>query len=241
MGQDDRQAGKSARAMGDRRLSSMIAWGIVGIVVILAIGYVMSQPSTFGVSGLGFFALLMLVVIVRNATEGRIDRKSKEARRAYRGAKAEERIEDILNRLDSENYAVFHDVPCAYGNIDHIVLSKQSGVFLIETKSHGGRVKVTDAGLLVNGHPPEKDFVAQALRNALWLRDQIKQVAEIEIWIKPIIVFANAFVEFGPPIKNVEVINKKFLLNKLQRNLRPNPLNEKLWAARKQIETLLRS
>lgn len=219
----------------------MFLWGIGGIGVILAIGFVVSHPSLFGVSGLGFLGFLILIAIVRNVTEGRIDRKAKEARRAYRGAKAEERIEDILNGLDVENYAVFHDVPCAYGNIDHIVLSKQNGIFLIETKSHGGRVKIIDTGLLVNGQPLEKDFIAQAVRNTLWLRDQIKRATGIDAWIKPIIVFTNAFVEFGPPIKNVEITNKKFLLNKIQRNQQPSPLNEKLWAARSKVETLLNS
>jgi hypothetical protein len=50
---------------------------------------------------------------------------------------------------------VIHDVVSPYGNIDHIVLNAQGGIFLIETKAHGGRVSVVDGRLLVNGHDPE--------------------------------------------------------------------------------------
>lgn len=241
MGQQNRRAGKSAREMGDRRLSKMIVWGIGAIIVLGVIGIVMVNPKQFGIGSLGGIALLILLVVVRNAAEGQINRKEKEVRRAYRGAKAEEQIGDMLDSLDENQYVVYHDVPSAYGNIDHVVLSRQNGVFLIETKSHGGRVQITDSGLLVNGKPPEKDFIAQALRNTYWLRDRISQITGLKVWIKPIIVFTNAFVEFGHPIKNVEITNKKFLLAKIQRGNRLSPLSEQLWAVREDIETDLYS
>ncbi len=219
----------------------MIVWAIGGIIVIVAIGVVASNPSAFGVGGIGVLVLLVLMAVVRNATEDRIDRKAKEVRRAYRGARAEEQIEDILDDLDGEDYVVYHDVPSAYGNIDHVVLSRRNGIFLIETKSHGGYVDITGTGLLINSKPPEKDFITQALKNTYWLRDQVARATGLKVWIKPIIVFTNAFVEWGQPIRNVEITNRKFLLKKIQRSQRPNPLNEKLWAARGHIRTALYS
>jgi hypothetical protein len=34
---------------------------------------------------------------------------------------------------------------------------------------------------------------AQALTNAYWLRDEVAQVVGLKPWIRPVIVFANAF------------------------------------------------
>jgi hypothetical protein len=47
---------------------------------------------------------------------------------------------------------------------------------VLETKAHGGRVTVKDGRLLVNGHDPEKDFIAQALHNTYWLREKTRPV-----------------------------------------------------------------
>jgi hypothetical protein len=34
----------------------------------------------------------------------------------------------------------------------------------------------------VNGHDPEKDFIAQCLRNAFWVRDQIQSLIGVKPW-----------------------------------------------------------
>jgi len=161
----------------------------------------------------------------------------KMERHAIRGAKAEERLASILDDL-GEDFLVLHDVPSPYGNIDHIVISKRSGVFLIETKAHGGRVSVVEGRLLVNGHDPEKNFVAQTLKNTFWLRDEIKRLTAAPAWIIPLIVFTNAFVEPGPPVKNVLVINKKYLLTVLHKS-NGNRYASAIWDRRERIQRAL--
>jgi hypothetical protein len=49
------------------------------------------------------------------------------------------------------------------------------------------------------------------------VRDVLKNVAEVEVTPTPILVFANAFVTVRGPVKGVVVINKKYLLETLQR------------------------
>jgi hypothetical protein len=66
-----------------------------------------------------------------------VDRSVKEERRAAWGAKGEELIGSILEELD-EGYLVQHNLLSPFGNIDHLVLGKDSGLFLVETKAHGG-------------------------------------------------------------------------------------------------------
>jgi hypothetical protein len=100
--------------------------------------------------------------------------------------------------------------------LNDIVISQRSGTILLETKSHDGTITTIDSEILVNGKMPEKDFVAQALKNSYWLREEIESLLKVKPWITPVVVFTNTFVKFGPPVKGVLVVNKKYLLQKLQ-------------------------
>ena len=119
------------------------------------------------------------------------------------------------------------------------MIGKNAGIFLLETKAHGGRVEVNGETLLVNGKLPEKDFITQALRNSYWLRDEISQIVGDKPWITPIVVFTNAFVPPTRPVKGVNIINKKYLLAFLQKTNRPKSLNELVWLQRGRIEDRL--
>jgi hypothetical protein len=143
----------------------------------------------------------------------------------------------ILDSL-GDGYLVIHDIVSPYGNIDHIVIGKHAGLFLIETKAHGGRISVVNGRVLVNGHEPEKDFIAQALKNTYWLRDKVRKVTGLEIWIRPVLVFANAFVEQTPPIKGVQIVNQKYLSRLLQQPDRWQQ-TAALWENGEKIESML--
>jgi hypothetical protein len=190
------------------------------------------------VAGVGVILGLFIVFkFVMNTLESKIDTKIVEEKRAIRGAEAEETIEQILDQLDGE-HLIIHDVESGYGNIDHVVLSKCHGIFLIETKAHGGRVTVVDGKVQVNWHPPEKDFIAQAARNAYWLARQLQEMTGAIAWVNSFIVFTNAFVEWSRPVKGA-VMNKKFLFSNIQRVRKPLPAQ--IWDAREEIVSRLKS
>lgn len=71
--------------------------------------------------------------------------------------------------------------------------------------------------MFVNGHEPEKDFIAQTLRNTYWLRDKLSQEVGITAWITPVLVFTNAFVVPTPPVRGIVIVNQKYLVNTLQK------------------------
>jgi len=228
------QAGKSTRKMAAKRRSADWFIGIVIFIVAIVICILVNNPKFFGIGGAGVLLLLVLIYILPNFLDKIYKKGYKEEKRAVRGAIAEEKIGELLAGL-SEDFYVLHDIVSPYGNIDHIVISKQSGVFLLETKAHGGKVNVINDTLLVNGKPPEKDFIGQALRNAYWLRDEINKVIGTKPWITPVIVFTNAFVISTKPIKGVFIINKKYLLNILHKQSRINPTNTSVWESREKI------
>lgn len=238
MSYKSRRAGKSTREMANKRRQSALWTILFGIMVLVGLWVVLKYSKGFGIGGIGILILLFLIRIVPDWTKGKADRNFKEEKRAIRGAEAEEEIDELLEDL-SDDYYVLNDIESPYGNIDHIVISKNAGIFLVETKAHGGKVEVVRETILVNGELPEKDFIAQALRNSYWLRDEISQIVGSKPWITPIIVFTNAFVSPTRPIKGVRIVNKKYLLNTLYKTGNPNSTNAQMWDQKETIENRL--
>lgn len=237
MNSRDRRAGHSTREMADKRYKARV-WFILPMVgVVLAIVAFLFYSRALGIGGLGFVVLFVVLVVVLRRIMAYTDVREKSMisgeRRAIRGAEAEERIGSLLDTL-GDDYLVANDVVSPHGNIDHVVMSKYGGISLIETKAHGGSVSAVNGRLLINGHEPEKDFIAQTLRNTYWLRDTIRKEINAETWITPIIVFTNAFVERTAPIKGVTIINRKYLLKELQRPNAKSP-NLIVWESRERI------
>jgi hypothetical protein len=218
-------------AAGQRRKR----WFLIGLTVAvgfpaLGISYALFSWAGAGILGIG---VLIAVRLFLDYIDGLDKKAAKKEKRAIRGAQAEEKIGAILEEL-GESYLVLHDVRSQYGNIDHIVIS-QHGIYLIETKAHGGRITITGDQLLLNAHAPENNFISQTLSNTYWLREQISRTTNTEAWITPILVFTNAYVETGT-IKGIKIVNKKFLLPILK-NGQPTP---ELWHHRTTIAQSLR-
>ncbi len=228
------KAGLSTRKMAQkrRRTINLILLGVLIIGIVLAL--IIDNWKTLGLGGGTVLGLFLLLRLLPDLIDKPIKRRQKAKRRADRGAKAEEILGDLLSNLNKD-FLVLHDVSSPYGNIDHIVIGKNNGVFLLETKAHGGRVEVLPNRLLVNGKPPEKDFIKQTLRNTYWLRDEIEKVTGKKVWINAVIVFTNAFVPFEKPIKGIQVVNKKFLINLIEQRTKPSADSSMIWEARFQI------
>lgn len=226
--------------MAKKRRQSALWIGVIGIVVLVIVYLIIQNSTALEIGGMGVLVLLILLRFLPDLIEGHVNRKLKEEKRAIRGAKAEEKVGELLEDL-SEEYYVLNDVESPYGNIDHIVIGINNGVFLIETKAHGGKVEVQGETVLVNRKIPEKNYIAQTLKNSYWLRDEIGKVIGSKPWITPIIVFTNAFVPPTKPIKGVNIVNKKYLPNILQRVSKPNPINDQIWEHREEIGNNLRS
>ena len=169
------QAGKSTVEMANNRYKAMIKIGIGGIIIFAIILFLFNHATLLGIGGGGLLILLVLILGYRDIFDIILSKKEKEVKRARRGAKAEVKVDSLLDEL-SEDYCVLNDVESGYGNIDHIVISKYGGIFLVETKSHGGKVAVENGELLLNGFPSEKNFITQTLNNAYWLRDRVAEL-----------------------------------------------------------------
>jgi hypothetical protein len=100
-------------------------------------------------------------------------------------------------------YQVFHDVPGDAFNLDHVCIGS-AGAFTVETKtwsksaSGNARIQFDGQRLLVNGHEPERDVVAQAQAQARWLARTLQESTGRSIPVQPVVVFPGWFVEASP-------------------------------------------
>jgi hypothetical protein len=229
-------AGTSTRQLARKRKTRAIAYAIVGLVAVALIGLAIQNGSALG-SG-GVLVLYLLLLTLPRSFEKGFGRRMKWVEDADRGAEGEEAVGRILECL-GDDHLVLHDVPSPYGNIDHIVISRQGGIYLLETKAHGGRVDVIDGRFLLNQRPPDKDFISQVLRNTYWLRDKVAPTVGEKPWITALLVFTNAFVPRVPPVKGVRILNKRFLLEALQDAGNDSGLNGRIWDGRGEIQRVM--
>jgi ssDNA-binding Zn-finger/Zn-ribbon topoisomerase 1 len=227
-------AAASTRQMATDRRKQAIIWGIIAVVALVGVYILLTNHQLFGIGGGGLLILLIALRIIPDLFDTYSRKQEKKIRRADRGADAEEEIGSLLEQL-GDDFEVLHDIESPYGNIDHVVISRQGGIYLLETKSHGGKVATTESEILVNGHTPEKDFVAQALKNSYWLREQAESLLQVKPWITPVVVFTNAFVQAGRPVKGVRVTNRKYLLNMLQKPGKGSEVNNTVWEQREKL------
>jgi hypothetical protein len=157
-----------------------------------------------------------------------------KTRLKYRlGLEAEMAAGQELNQLLRSGYWVFHDLPAENFNIDHVVVGS-NGVFALETKGRAKpgkdvkdawKVKYDGERLLFPGWTEIKPL-AQAERQAKWLRQWLSSAVGENVDVRPILVLPGWFIERTSP-KGMPVINAKNP-EKLFRSLGKTPLSDKL-------------
>jgi Mn2+/Fe2+ NRAMP family transporter len=231
MGNQYGVAGKTARETANRKFNLGLKIAIINMVGAIIIGIAIFNLQNWGAGKVLVIVLATIAVELPILLNTIIKLTKKEEKQYNRGAEGEEQVGELLSKLGSD-FVIMHDVVSPYGNIDHIVYDKRGNIFMVETKSHGGSVKAWGDQLLLNGHTFEKDIVGQCQKNAIWIRKNVEGRLHLNAWITAMLVFTNAFVEFGNPIKRVHYMNKKFLLPFIQRTNAGSPAGLKLWETR---------
>lgn len=209
-------AGLGARQMARGRYVKVCLYA----AVILAIPILLLLKSTFfpasGLPGLiGVLAISCAALSAMKYMDRRATHTIKRAKDAERGAAAEEKVALKLNELP-EDYFGFHDIGFKGFNIDHIVLGP-AGIFVIETKSHGGNIGARGNTLLLNGKPPAKNFLNQVWSQAKNMEEYLWKMTSKEWKIKPVLCFTNGYVKVRRPVKGVEVVSLRYLNTFLKR------------------------
>lgn len=213
MSEQHGNAGQGARIMAFKR--ELIVLGCALGMFFMAWLWMKNAAS---ISSFGLPAVIVLVVAFKflvNKVDNKAKYVKKRAKDADRGAAAEVKVAATMATLP-EGFTAFHDLEFTGFNIDHVVIGT-SGIFLVETKSHGGKITAEGNKLLLNGNPTDKDFINQTWSQSYQLKSFLKEHTGKEYQVKPVLCFSKAFVQLRQAVKGVAVVNAKFLNELLQR------------------------
>lgn len=206
------RVGQNVRDMAARRRMQAIALfglAVVGAIAVplfiyaffLALGSAL--PAWFPLVGVGAGFAVAVVCIQK----GRY--LWMRANHADQGAAGEEAVARSLAPLIHSGWAVEYGVrDRRVGDVDVVLVSPNGKVFTIDVKSHQGQV-TAQGDTLYRGTGRrrkrfEKNFINQAKRQAIAIRDQ-RQCA----FVTPLIVFSNANVAVDYPIGTVYVTSRQ--------------------------------
>ncbi len=132
------------------------------------------------------------------------------------GVRGEREVGRMLEELRVLGYAVFHDIPGDGFNVDHALIGP-AGVFAIETKTiskpTGRRAEISYDGkhVLVDGHAPDRDPVAQASAIADYLGGLLKRMTDRAVDVRPVVLYPGWWVTRKSGDGRVWVLNEKAL------------------------------
>ena len=112
------------------------------------------------------------------------------------GAEGERRTAALLRPLERRGWVVVHDraIPGTRANIDHVVIGPP-GVFVVESKSYGGRVVIGRRSLWRDGWRID-EVVDQARREAAALHEALADALRVAgVGVTPVVCVHRASVE----------------------------------------------
>ena len=197
MAQVHGKAGESTYLKGDR----LLHWALFPMLSMGFLTYVLFRMKS------GPAGLLQLVVGCALFGLGcwcAVDVLNLEAAadRYYGGADGEQDVGLVLSRLPQE-FHVFNGLGFDGGDVDHVIVGP-TGVFVVETKNHGGTISQRDDRLCRNGIPLSRDFIRQAIREAMYVKRRLSPPGLSHV--QPVVVFARAKVRVRARIDGVRII-----------------------------------
>lgn len=157
-------------------------------------------PAAIPLHPLGMAVGAMGGLTAAVALVGRRGQKLVDLWLGYRG---ERFVADVLSSLNGKGWHMFHDVPSAYGNIDHVALGP-GGLFAIETKTRRKPANQADGHVVrYDGHKlswprgSDEDTLDQAEKNAAWLQNEVEARTGIAARVVPIVTPPGWYVDDG--------------------------------------------
>lgn len=136
------------------------------------------------------------------------------------GQDAERVVGELLEPLRGKGYRVFHDIPGADFNIDHVIVGP-AGIFAIETKAKTKPMSGSSR-MFYDGHAIRLEDglsfqkpLKQARAQARWLANLLNDGRTATFTVRPVVVFPEWYVERTGPrsMQDVWVLNPRALGN----------------------------
>lgn len=158
-------------------------------------------------------AMTLVAAAIVAIAAWRIRRAVRQLPQQKEGLKGERFIGQFLQaELLPRDYFVIHDICVGDANIDHAVIGPR-GIFSVEVKTHSkpmrGETRIAYDGqsVLVNGWPPDRDPIKQALAQAKNLKDILEDQTGCEVSVRPVVLYPEWYVD-EPRGADVWVLNQ---------------------------------
>ena len=197
MAQVHGKAGKSTYLKGDR----LLHWALFPMLGMGFLTYILFRVKSWPA---GLLQIIIGCLLFGLGCWCAIDVLSLEAAadRYYGGAGGEQDVGLVLARLPQE-FHVFNGLGFDFGDVDHVVVGP-TGIFVVETKNHGGTISQRGSRLCRNGIALGRDFIRQANREAMYVKCRLSP--QVQCHVRPVVVFARAKVRVRSLIDGVRVI-----------------------------------
>ena len=193
------------------------AWGAMGVFALLLLLIVVISFLGPVITKLGYVGLVVVIGLM-GIFLSLFEKRKKIVDRWVNGIEGEGEIVEELKKLP-DNYVVIRGLKVKeHLDVDCTVVGP-NGVFAIEVKSHKGKIEFDGQVLTRNGRRFEKDFLRQVTAEAFGLRDKIRNLAKIDLYVEAVLVFSNKYasVNLGQQmVRGCRVIGRDWLNNILE-------------------------
>lgn len=183
--------GQSTRGMArQRRFKACLSFGLTLFIIVQGHSTIRSLLKSDSQA-------LILSVIIGGVSVLAGNHYWTRANHAAQGARAEEMVGTMLNKLRAYEWKVEHDIPVqCWGNIDHLVISPSGQYFCIDTKSGRGTIVLQRNELSKRYgkkiHPfPQGKSILKAVKGQAGQLQQDMGTA----WVNPVLCFVGSQVD----------------------------------------------
>ena len=171
------------------------------VIIVAVIGASIAQPLYVLLGGSG--AALAVHVIVIGILVKMLLNVLRDIRVRTQGAGGEAAARVVLRRLDDRFRVLGSVVIGNKGDIDFVVVGP-TGIWVVEVKSHKGRMRIEGGRILRNGKAFDKNFIRQVWGATYALKDVLKRRLPERLRIQPVVVFSSKHAMVGIDLQKVE-------------------------------------
>ena len=171
------------------------------VLIVIVIGASIAQPLYLLLGGSGVALAIHLIVI--GVALKLLWNVVRDIRVRTQGAGGEAEVRAALRGLDDRFRVLGSVVIGKRGDIDFVAVGP-TGVWVVEVKSHKGRIRIEGGRLLRNEKLFDKDFIRQSWGATYALKDALKRRVPKQLHIQPVVVFSSRHAMVGIDLQTVD-------------------------------------
>lgn len=171
---------------------------IIGVTVSVTVALWMYYFFPIIHIPMAMIVVTMVTVIISSCKLANLKKKIRDYALGRNGERV---VAEILDKLRSDGFIIFHDIVAKGFNIDHVVISP-NGIYAVETKTYSkpqnGEITLRGDEIIVGGKNYGNKLIIQAESEAKWLKSILIASTGKSFNVMPVIVFPGWFVNPMP-------------------------------------------